>query len=150
MVLLFPLPSWAWEGRCVGVPDGDTIKVLHDGQEVKIRLAAIDCPERGQPFSRKANQLTSDLVFGKTVRVDSVTTDRYGRTVGWVSVDGVNANHEIVKAGMGWWYKNYAPDDNRLEGLEERVKKTKAGLWADPNPIPPWERRKAKKRTRPS
>jgi len=146
LALFVPLPSWAWEGQCVGVNDGDTIKVLKDGQEVKIRLASIDCPERGQPFSQRAKQFTSGLVFRKTVRVEPVTTDRYGRTVAWIYVDGANVNHEIVKAGMGWWYRKYAPDDKILEKLEERAKQDRIGLWADPNPIPPWEWRKEKKR----
>lgn len=145
LALLFPLTSWAWEGRCVGVTDGDTIRVLHDGQEVKIRLASIDCPEKGQPFSKRAKQFTSDLVFGKTVRVEPVTTDRYGRTVASIYVDGVNVNHEIVKAGLGWWFRKYAPHDNLLEGLEEKARQDKVGLWSDPNPIPPWEWRKKKR-----
>jgi endonuclease YncB( thermonuclease family) len=53
MALLVPVTAWDWEGLCTGVSEGDTIKVLHDGQEVKIRLASIDCPERGQPFSQR-------------------------------------------------------------------------------------------------
>jgi len=41
VVLLIPAAIFAWEGKVVGVTDGDTIKVMQDGEQVKIRLAAI-------------------------------------------------------------------------------------------------------------
>jgi len=132
LLLSLPVHSLAWEGRCTGITDGDTIKVLHDEQEVKIRLASIDCPERGQPFSQRAKQFTSDLVFGKTIRVDPVTTDRYGRTVAWIFVDGVNVNHEIVKAGLGWWFRNCAPNDSLLEDLRKKRDKRKSVFGRTP------------------
>ncbi len=36
--LVYPTLLFAWEGKVVGVTDGDTIKVLKDGIQVKIRL----------------------------------------------------------------------------------------------------------------
>ena len=59
------LPSLllAWEGKVVSVTDGDTIKVLKDGKQVKIRLAAIDCPEKGQPWSLRAKHFTAYMVI---------------------------------------------------------------------------------------
>ena len=64
--LLFPS---SFVGRVVGVSDGDTIKVMHQGQAEKVRLGGIDSPERGQPFEYKAKQFVSDLCFGKDVTV---------------------------------------------------------------------------------
>ena len=46
-----PLSAQTFSGKCVGVSDGDTIKVLRDGREARIRLEGIDCPESGEPFS---------------------------------------------------------------------------------------------------
>ena len=63
------LSAQTFSGKCVGVTDGDTIKVLRSGIETKIRLEGIDCPESGDAFSAKANKFTSSLVFGKTVTV---------------------------------------------------------------------------------
>ena len=89
-------------GRVVGVTDGDTIKVLHNGKAEKIRLHGIDCPEKGQPFGSKAKQFTSELVFGKTVTVHVTDMDRYGRTVADVVLpDGRVLNRELVAAGAG-------------------------------------------------
>jgi hypothetical protein len=41
-----------------------------------------------------------------------------------------------------WWYRKYAPGDRTLEGLESEAREAKRGLWAGPQPIPPWEWRK--------
>ena len=47
IAMSFPALLFAWEGKVVGVTAGDTIKVLKDGKQVKVRLASIDCPEKG-------------------------------------------------------------------------------------------------------
>ena len=64
-----PAAVQEFTGKVVGVTDGDTITVLHDGVGEKIRLAGIDCPERGQAYGTRAKQFLSALVFRKTVRV---------------------------------------------------------------------------------
>lgn len=55
--------------KVIGISDGNTIKVLHDGQQVRIRLYGIDTPEKRQAFENKAKQYTADKVFKKTVLV---------------------------------------------------------------------------------
>jgi len=87
---LIPVLAFAqtFSGKCVGVTDGDTIGVLKDGKETKIRLDGIDCPETGQDFGSKAKRFTSNLVFGKTVEVYQKDIDKYGRTVARIIVDG--------------------------------------------------------------
>lgn len=62
-----------------------------------------------------------------------------------VLADGTNVNHELVKDGWFWWYRNYAPSDTILEGWETAAREAKRGLWDDPSPIPPWEWRNAKR-----
>jgi len=56
----------------------------------------------------------------------------------------MNLNQELVKQGWCWWYRKYAPGDTGLEGLETEAREAKQGLWADPQPLPPWECRKRK------
>jgi micrococcal nuclease len=80
-LLLIPTSSPAWQGKLVGVTDGDTIQVLHNGKAEKVRLYGIDCPEKRQDFGTRARQFISEMVFGKTVEVESIDTDRDGRTV---------------------------------------------------------------------
>lgn len=87
-------------GKVVGVLDGDTIDVLHNGQAERIRLNGIDCPEKGQAFGQRAKQATGDLAFGHNVTVHPIDTDKYGRTVAIVVLsNGKNLNHELVKGG---------------------------------------------------
>lgn len=146
---------WSWcacavfaadfSGRVVSVSDGDTITVLHDGSGERIRLNGIDCPEKAQPFGKKAKQFTSTMVFGKEVMVQAKDTDRYGRTVADVILpDGRNLNRELVTAGMAWWYGKYSKDES-LGQLEQKAREARRGLWADPHPTPPWEWRKRNK-----
>ncbi len=133
-------------GKVVAVPDGDDIRILSSREEVRIRLAEIDCPERGQPFFRNAKRFTSSLAFGKTVRVQVREQDRFGRKVGRVTLpDGRSLNHELVKAGYAWWFRRYS-DDLSLSMLEMAARTEKAGLWADPHPEPPWEYRARKRK----
>ena len=56
-------------GKVVGVSDGDTITVLENRTQNRIRLYGIDAPEGGQDFANRAKKFVSDLVFGKQVRV---------------------------------------------------------------------------------
>jgi endonuclease YncB( thermonuclease family) len=112
---------------------------MHNGRAERIRLHGIDAPEKAQPFSNRAKQFVSELVFGKEVRVEVKGRDRYGRTIGQVFLpDRSNLSHEIVKAGFAWWFRRYAPQDRTLEKLERDAREAKRRLWADPNPIPPW------------
>ena len=133
-------------GSVVSVIDGDTIEVLHNDKAERIRLSGIDCPEKGQAYGKRAKQAASDLVFGKEVTIRTHGHDKYKRTIGDVLLpDGMNLNQELVKQGWCWWYRKYAPGDTVLEGLETEAREGRKGLWADPQPVPPWEWRKQRK-----
>jgi len=126
----------------VGVHDGDTITGLDDSRtQYKIRLDAIDAPELGQPFGQASKKALSEKVFGKDVVVIPKTKDKYGRTVGHILIDGRDVNLLMLEEGMAWHYTHY--DHNaRLSRAEDEARATKKGLWADGDPVPPWEWRK--------
>ena len=84
------------------------------------------------------------MVFSKNIRVEKGTIDKYGRTVGTIFVDGLDANREQIKRGMAWAYQQYLHDQSLLQ-VEDEARRAKAGLWSDPNPMPPWEYRHGKK-----
>ena len=142
-LLFLSAAASALEGRVVGVTDGDTIKVL-DGWfvEHKIRLQCIDAPEKSMAFEQRAKQALASLVAGKNVSVKVLDTDRYGREVGEVSVDGQSANLGMVRMGFAWAYPKYCHDKNFYEAQDE-ARSGRSGLWVDANPTPPWEYRKA-------
>jgi endonuclease YncB( thermonuclease family) len=136
-----------FSGHVVSVLDGDTIEVLHNNRPTRIRINGIDCPEKGQAYGQKAKHAASDLVFGKEVTLHTFGKDKYGRTIGEVILpDGTNVNHTLVKDGWCWWYRKYAPRDRVLEQLEKDAREERKGLWADPQPVPPWEWRKRRRR----
>ena len=132
------------EGQVVAITDGDTIKILTPAkQQIKVRLADIDTPERGQPYGRKARQVLGEKIHRRQVEVEEVTIDRYQRLVGRVFLDGRNINAEMVEDGAAWVYRKYS-DDPQLIRLESQAREQGRGLWAlQPDQrIPPWEWRK--------
>lgn len=133
------------EGRVVSVADGDTITVLSaDKVQHKIRLAGVDAPEKTQPFGQRSKQSLSELVFDKTVTVETNKRDKYQREVGKVVVDGLDANLEQVKRGMAWHYKAYEREQSAIDrkayaDAEIEANEARRGLWTDTEPVPPWE-----------
>jgi len=137
-------------GYVVGVSDGDTITVLDSNrQQHKIRLAGIDAPEKAQAFGDRSKQNLATLAFNKNVTVDWSKLDRYGRTVGKVTVNGIDANLAQILAGMAWWYEKYrkeqSPADQQTYAqTEQQARLQRVGLWSDKSPTPPWEFRHSK------
>ena len=148
LFLFLLIPSLAvgdFSGPVVSVLDGDTIEVLHNNRPEHIRLSGIDCPEKGQAYGTRAKQAASELVLGGEVTLQTYGHDKYGRTLADVLLlDGTNVNYTLVEDGWCWWYRKYAPGDTVLEGLEKDAREGKKGLWADPQPVPPWEWRRSR------
>ncbi len=132
-------------GRVVGVADGDTITVLVDGHDnVKVRLAGIDAPEKAQPYGAVSKRHLSDKVFGRTVTVEWTKKDKYGRVIGRVLADGDDVCLDQVRFGFAWHYKQYANEQTSSQrtayaSAEEQAKHEKVGLWSLSDPVPPWE-----------
>ena len=134
------------------------LKVLDaDNTQYKVRLTGIDAPEKKQPFGNASRKNLASMVAGKDVLVESNKKDRYGRLLGKVWVQPLDcpscgktldANHAQLLAGMAWWYRYYAkeqpPEDRgRYESAEDEAKARGWGLWADPDPINPYDWRKS-------
>ena len=142
--LLLSQSAWAdFRGRVVGVADGDTLTVLAGGLGRKVRLAGVDAPEKAQPFGARSKRSLAGVCAGTEAEVSETGKDRYGRTVGTVYCGGADANAEQVRRGMAWAYGRYLPRDSPLFALEAGARSAGRGLWADPDPVPPWEFRKA-------
>ena len=143
LILFFPSGlSAQLEGKVIGIVDGDTFTLItKDTIKIKIRLAGIDCPERGQPFANVAKIYLSNLIFSKNVFLKTVGFDRYGRTLAIVFIDAINVNESMLRDGMAWHYIEY--DDNIIwANLERMARINKWGLWVEGNAMPPWEWRK--------
>ena len=132
------------QGYVIKVADGDTFTVLINKKQYRIRVAEIDCPEKGQPFSNKAKQFTSDLIFNKVVDLKIRSKDRYGRLVANVFVGTVDLSGALLLEGLAVHYKKYSK--NKLYAfLEKQAKENKKGIWSlDYFELPEQFRRKHK------
>lgn len=135
-----------FSARCVGVSDGDTLDVLTEQQaQIRIRLFGVDAPEKKQAFGERARQFASDTALGKILWIHPHDRGRYGRLIADVYLeDGTRLNERLVREGLAWWYRIYAPHDTVLKTLEEQARMEQKGLWRDPHPVPPWEFRRRK------
>jgi endonuclease YncB( thermonuclease family) len=154
LLIAFNADGESLSGRVIGVSDGDTVTILQiDGDRKtprKIRISGIDAPEAKQPFGNRAKQAMSDLAYGKHADADCPTTDRYGRDVCKVTVDGVDVGLALIQQGYAWHFKKYQrtqtkPDRFIYAESEDRARAEQKGLWHDAHPVPPWEWRKASK-----
>ncbi|EHY0578636.1 thermonuclease family protein [Salmonella enterica] len=140
-VILFSSSLWAAEikGKVIRVLDGDTIELLQGKTPVRIRLANIDAPEKKQPFGKWSTNQLKSLIAGQLVTVAYTQTDRYGRILGCViAPNGIEVNRYMVQAGAAWVYDQYNTDKT-LPALQREAQEQKRGLWADSQPVPPWE-----------
>lgn len=139
--------------------DGDTIEVTSKDdytglyKNYRVRLNAIDAPEKAQPYGQRSRQYLADLIGGQKVIVNSQGNDRYGRVLGNVLVKRcqpacviIEVNQEMVRSGMAWAYryKGKAASET-MATLEKRARDAAKGLWADKQPIEPWRYRTLRK-----
>jgi len=129
----------------ISITDGDTIKVLsHDNEQLKIRLASIDAPERKQPYGTKSKQMLANFVGNKKVNLDCPKKDRYGRLICTITlIDGVDVNRAMVANGGAWVYRKYYNGTDYLDA-EKSAKTNSLGLWntSEYQAVKPWEWRK--------
>jgi micrococcal nuclease len=168
LVLFSVCPAFAYEALVIACHDGDTVRVRRLDDPVvdvkddlsdvlktirvhtienecveKIRLAGIDAPELAQPFGIESRNFLEQLVLGQKVEVEERALDRYGRKVAELTTTGgVDVNHRLVQNGLAWCYPSFAKKDKELFSLEARARENAIGLWAAPNPEPPWVFRK--------
>jgi endonuclease YncB( thermonuclease family) len=139
--IFFILTSICFAGqyKCTRFVDGDTIKVVNNGNQLTIRLVGIDAPETskkkrqpGQPFSQKSTKYLASLILNKTVEIKSYGQDRYGRTLGVIYVNDINVNIEMVQAGLAEVYRGPPASGLDLDPYwkaEEEAKKSKREMW---------------------
>lgn len=125
------------------IVDGDTIE-LDDGR--KVRYLLVDTPETTNGatdcYGQNAKTFNTDLVLNKTVELsyDVECTDRYGRTLAYVSVDGQEVNSLMVSRGYGCVLHIPPDGDDRYEefkSLQYEAKLAMRGLWGECDPLPP-------------
>lgn len=126
-------PSTGTVARAI---DGDTLE-LADGK--KVRMLLVDTPEstngKTDCYGQEAAQFTSDKVLGKTVQLtydEASCTDRFGRLLAYVKVDGVEMNKLLAEQGYACiLYVAPAGTSRRdeFETYESQAKTARLGMW---------------------
>lgn len=128
-------PAWL----VVSVHDGDTVRAI-DGEQIehRVRLAGIDAPELGQAYGRVARDRLRELVLRQRVQVQVHDRDRYGRDLATLEAAGQEVNRQLVAEGLAWHFTRYS-DDEDLAAAEAAARAARRGLWADAEPVAPWQ-----------
>jgi endonuclease YncB( thermonuclease family) len=121
--------------------DGDTciIKLSDNGGSLKVRFLGIDAPEvsggdenEGQPLGQDARDALNGLIKGKSVRVHTVSRDKYDRMLSEIYLGDMLVNVEMLKRGMAqsyiWW--NDTIDEEVYVSAEKHAKEAKLGIWS--------------------
>lgn len=115
--------------RAERVVDGDTLVARTEQHRViRVRLAEIDAPERGEPWSGRARAALERLVAGQPLAIRLFDVDDYGRIVGRVFVADTDVNAELVRLGLAAVYRRYAEDPSLLE-IEQAARAARRGFW---------------------
>lgn len=120
--------------RCI---DGDTVE-LADGR--RLRLVGINTPEKDRPLYGDAKALLKQLVEGRDVTIewDKDRVDQYKRNLGYLHLDDLFVNGEIVRQGLAYcytWEPNTAHHDEFIT-FQRQARSAKTGLWGLPLPAP--------------
>ncbi|MDR0356528.1 MAG: thermonuclease family protein [Deltaproteobacteria bacterium] len=133
-------------GTVERVVDGDTIAFLtQDFERVRVRLYGIDAPEKNQSGGPESSQALKALIEGKSAEVRVLDVDRYNRLVGLIYLNGQSVNLALVADGHAWVYKRHCRSKEicrEMTQAESIAKDEGRGLWAEPNPVPPWDHRR--------
>ena len=156
--LLAPIVAGA-EARLWGtvraVAGKNLLVVSPDRGQIEVRLFGIDLPEpprvgsagmvvEGQPFGPQAAAYVRELLLERQVQLDTYGKDRAGRLLSVVWLGEINVNLTLVKEGLAWLDPDLTVTNVRvaLDVAERQARVGKYGLWALPDPEPPWEYRR--------
>jgi len=148
--------SFTATGSVIANHDGDTFKLqTQDHGILTIRFSGMDTPETGQAFWKSARRELARLVSGQPITVACYKREWHGRDVckvftGKVLTEKTDVGLDMVRRGMAWYAFQYAAELTTAEQLayrsaEEKARLARVGLWAEPDPMAPWECRKIRR-----
>ena len=117
--------------------DGDTVKIKDQAYEYKLRLTDIDAPERNQTYGLKSRRALMDFCKNASVNVYISGIDKYGRKLGKLHCNSVDASVFMIQNGHAWFNKRYSMDYT-LDLAEQEAHKNGFGLWKAKQQTPPW------------
>ena len=124
--------------------DGDTAELKVKGKIYTFRFLAVDTPETKKPNTpvafmgkRASNYTKTALKKAKKIQIqyDGAKTDKYGRRLAWVWIDGKLLQKQLVQKGYArvyYIYGNYKYTKT-LQSAEKVARKKKLGVWKNYN-----------------
>lgn len=117
----------------LSVTDGDTLRVLMNGESQRLRLIGINAPEGGECLAVEATSRLAELMGDDPVRLESDVSDRdqFGRLLRYVHAGDVFVNEALVREGLAL-ARRYEPDTARsdeLEAAQAAAESDGVGMW---------------------
>lgn len=157
LLFIFPLSVNADKvkvklSKCI---DGDTVSVIINNEEIKVRFLAVDAPEvdKKEPYSIEAKDFTCDMLTkSKKIYLEydknSDKEDKYERILGWVWADDKLLQKELIQNGyakVAYLYNDYKYT-SELKEFESIAKEKKINIWSDYNPTTNTEKKEKKEK----
>jgi endonuclease YncB( thermonuclease family) len=127
------------QGLVVEVRSGDDVTISAGGHSFTLQLSEVDAPHPEQPYGIEARQSLAELCQGKQASIDELVIARKRRILARVRCAGIDVNAEQVRRGLAWVVSSDAEADSPLHELERQARAAPRGLWAQPQPVPPWK-----------
>ncbi|APT48352.1 thermonuclease family protein [Bacillus safensis] len=135
--------------KLIRVIDGDTIKIIHNGEQKTVRLLLIDTPETKkpnscvQPYGKEASERMKELVENGLVEIElepNQERDKYGRLLAYVYVDGESVQETLLEEGyarLAYIYKDQYIHLKEYKEAERQAKKQKIRIWKEVGYVTP-------------
>lgn len=141
--------------KVIRVHDGDTFTATDGNIKFRVRIAAMDAPEKGQPYSKIAGYRLRKMIQDKEVEIIPVSkgVDRYGRVLGYVKLNGEDLALSLINQGLATYYrptcKDYPADKEKYNydprayiKAESKARKEKLNIWKESDFIYPCKHRR--------
>ena len=127
--------------KVLKIVDGDTIDVLYQGKEERLRIQGINTPETKDPrysvqcFGKEASLRAKEILESQTVTLETKNNrGKYGRLLTYIRLsNGEDYGEKIIREGYAWHYRKYPHDRmNAYDSAEKYARENNKGLW-NPN-----------------
>ena len=140
LTVIYPEHYTPWQGRVLEAVRPDEVKVMRGPDILNVRIYGVDCPlaVRGQAFGKEAREYTERRLLGKIITVQQIPANvkgpwyepkiiheddlrwegnarKYTRVIGLVSVDGKSYGEELLRQGIGRWYRPFVPFERGIQ-----------------------------------
>ena len=140
LAVQMPLALANWQGVVEQVVSGDTLRVHYQGGLYDVRLSGVATPKINQSYGPSDKDATSKVILGRSVDVERIYAD--GNTdVAIVYIhDQYSVQSYLAGSGLAWVNGRQCTVEvcSKWQTMQDQARSAQRGLWADANPVPPW------------